>query len=268
MKLVLDVSQSAQQNAQRLFEEAKRLKEKAKGTEAGILLVEKKIRELESKSQKAMPKAPEKRRAKEWFEKFRWCYTRNGLLVIGGKDAHSNEAVVKHHLDSTDWYFHADVFGAPHCVLKTDGKKPTKDDFEDAAAFAGVFSSVWKKGLLSVKVFKVSPEQVSKKAPAGESIGKGAFMIYGTREWFDPDLRLGWGVQEVKNGFRIFCGPLRCVKAHAQHIMEIVPGTHSKTDVAKSYRKGLEKKNPPVSVSLDELVAALPTGDFSLKPIA
>lgn len=267
MKLMLDLSQSAQQNAQRLFEEAKRLKEKAKGTEVGILLVERKLKELETKSTKSKVKAPEKRKAKEWFEKFRWCYTRNGLLCVGGKDAHSNEAVVKHHLDEKDWYFHADVFGAPHCVLKVEGRKPTKEDFEDAAAFAGVFSSVWKKGLLSVKVYKVSPSQVSKKAPSGESVGKGAFMIYGTREWFEPDLKLGWGVQAVKDGFRIFCGPLRCVKVHAKFGMEIIPGTHSKNDVGKSYKRGLEKKDPPVLVSLEELVSALPAGEFSLKPL-
>jgi predicted ribosome quality control (RQC) complex YloA/Tae2 family protein len=267
MRILLDISQSAQQNAQRLFEEAKRLKEKAKGTDAGILLVEKKLKELETKSQKAKPKSPEKRKAKEWFEKFRWCITRNGFLCVGGKDAHSNEAVIKHHMDENDWYFHADVFGAPHCVLKTDGKKPSPSDFEDAAAFAGVFSSVWKKGLFSVRVYKVSPSQVSKKAPAGESLGKGAFMIYGEREWFDPDLRLGWGIQEVKNGFRVLCGPLRCIKVHSKFVMEIVPGTHSKSDVAKSYQRGLAKKDPPISLSLDELIAALPTGEFSLKPI-
>ncbi|MEK6902842.1 MAG: NFACT RNA binding domain-containing protein, partial [archaeon] len=224
MKLILDTSFSAQENAQRLFDESKKLKQKIKGAEAGILEVRKKLTVLEKKTISSAKAPPQKRRSKEWFEKFRWCYTRNGLLCVGGRDAHSNEALVKRHMEKGDWYFHADVFGAPHCLLKHDKKKPTSADFEDAAAFAGVFSSVWKKGQLSVRVYKVSPDQVSKKAPSGESLGKGAFMIYGEREWFDPPLRLGLGVQSLSDGYRIVSGPLACVKAHSQHVIEVLPG--------------------------------------------
>jgi predicted ribosome quality control (RQC) complex YloA/Tae2 family protein len=266
MKIILDTRKSAQENAQSFFNEAKKLREKVKGTGAGMREVKKKLEELEKQAVSMKKKGPEVRRPKEWFEKFRWCFTQNGLLVIGGRDAHSNESIVKHYLDKQDWYFHADTHGAPHCVLKVEKKTPEKGDFEDAASFAGVFSSVWKKGLFSVRVYKVSPSQVSKKAPSGESLGKGAFMIYGEREWFDPSLRLGWGVQEVKDGFRIICGPLSCVSVHAQHVMEIAPGEKSKSDIAKFYARFLSRLPIPVSVSLDELIASLPPGEFSFKP--
>lgn len=267
MKLALDLTKTARQNAQHYFEQAKRVKHKMKGAEDGLKEVEAKIAALEKESAAQRPKPLEKRRAKEWFEKFRWCYTRNGFLVIGGKDAHSNEALVKRHMEEKDWYFHADTFGAPHCVLKTEGKKPAREDFEDAAAFAGLFSSIWKKGALSVRVYRVAPSQVSKKAPAGESLGKGAFMIYGERQWYDPVLRLGWGVQEAKDGTRILCGPLVCVQPQAEHVMEIVPGEKSKAEIAKSYQRTLLRSTKPVSISLDELIAALPVGEFRMKPV-
>lgn len=267
MKIILDTKKSARENAQVFFEEAKTLKSKITGAQSGMREVHAKIAALEQKARADAPAALEIRRSKEWFEKYRWCVTRNGLLVVGGKDAHSNEAVVRKHLEENDWYFHADVHGAPHCVLKKGKTLAKKEDLEDAAAFAGLFSSVWKKGSLGVRVYRVSMEQVSKKAPAGESLGKGAFMIYGVREWYNPIMRLAWGVQPVQDGARILCGPLPAVRAHAQHVMEIVPGPKSKSDTAKAYRRTLEKTNPPIKVSLDELIAALPTGEFSLKPI-
>lgn len=267
MKIILHFRQSAQENAQAFFDEAKRLKNKMKGAVSGVREVENKLAALERQTVSAEKKTPEKRRSKEWFEKFRWCYTRNGLLVVGGRDAHSNEALVKRHMEDNDWYFHADVHGAPHCILKCDKTKPTKEDFEDAASFAGLFSSVWKKGLLSVRVYAVKPSQVSKKAPTGESLGRGAFIISGERKWFDPDFKMGWGVQEVKDGFRALCGPLACVKAHALHVMELSVGEKTKTDVAKSYQKWLEKQSPPILVALDELVASLPPGEFTSRPL-
>ncbi len=267
MKIVLDLSKSAQENAQAYFEEAKKLKQKAKGALAGIKEVKKKLDAVEKKSAREAPKHPTKLRSKEWFEKFRWCFTRSGLLIVGGRDAHSNEALVKRHMEENDMYFHADVHGAPHCVLKCENQKPTKEDVEDAAAFAGLFSSVWKKGLLSVRVFAVKPSQVSKKAPSGESIGRGAFMIYGERKWFDPVLSMGLGVQPVKDGFRAVCGPLACVNARAQHVVQLLPGEKSKTDVSKSFTKWLLKQSPPILVSLDEVVSILPAGEFILKPV-
>ncbi len=268
MKIILDVRKTAQENAQSFFDEAKRLRSKMKGAASGMREVENKLAALEKETRSTEKKSPEKRRSKEWFEKFRWCYTRNGLLIVGGRDAHSNEALVKRHMEDNDMYFHADVHGAPHCLLKCGKKKPAKEDLDDAASFAGLFSSVWKKGLLSVRVYAVKPSQVSKKAPSGESLGRGAFIIVGERKWFDPDFKMGWGVQALPEGFRPICGPLACVKVHAQHCMELSPGEKSKTDVAKSYQKWLEKQSPPILVALDELVAVLPPGEFSSRPIS
>lgn len=266
MKLAIDFSKTAQQNALHYFEQAKKLKQKMKGAEEGMQKVQSKILELEKKKGEVpQKKSPLLVRKKEWFEKFHWCYTRNGLLVVGGRDAHSNEALVKKHLEEKDWYFHADIHGAPHCVLKEGKVKGKKEDLEDAAAFAALFASGWKKGLFSVRVYAVSHEQVSKKAPAGESLGKGAFMIYGERKWFDPSMRMGIGVQKFGEGNRIMSGPFDAVRKHCSIIAEIIPGEKTKTEVGKSYLRWLQKKLPRAEeLSLDEIVAALPNGLLSL----
>jgi hypothetical protein len=117
-------------------------------------------------------------------------------------------------------------------------------------------------------VYAVKPSQVSKKAPSGESLGRGAFIITGERTWFDPSFKLGWGVQPHNEGFRVMCGPLACVNVHAQHVMELLPGDKSKNDVSKSYQKWLEKQTPSIMVKLEELVSSLPAGEFVSRPLA
>lgn len=269
MKMVIDISKNAQQNALAFFEQSKKIKQKIVGAKEGMQKVKEKLSELEKKeSLIPQKKSPQLMRKKEWFEKFHWCFTRNNLLVIGGRDAHSNESLIKKHLDEIDWYFHADIHGAPHCILKEGKVKAKKEDLEDAAAFAALFASGWKKGLFSVRVYAVSKDQVSKKAPAGESLGKGAFMIYGERKWFDPEMKMGIGVQKIKEGDRIISGPYNAIKKHASVIAEILPGEKSKSDAAKSYFKWLQKKLPNAGIGLDEIVAALPNGLLSLHVAA
>ncbi len=266
MRIILDAKKSAQDNALAYFDAAKKLKLKIKGAEEGIATVQAKINELEKQRQKTEKKKPilRKLRDKEWFEKFRWGFTRNGLLMVGGRDAHSNEALVKKHLEEDDLYFHADIFGAPHCVLKKGKVSAKKEDKEDTASFAALFSSAWKKGLFSVRVYSVSKEQVSKKAPAGESLGRGAFMIYGTREWFEPGIRTALGVQQTSAGFRVCCGPFEAVKKFTQYTVEILPGSKSKSDIATSYIKFISSRAPEIHVSLDEVSASLPNGELAM----
>ena len=45
----------------------------------------------------------------QWFESFRWFISSDGNLVLGGKDAKTNETIVKKHLKDRDRYAHAEV---------------------------------------------------------------------------------------------------------------------------------------------------------------
>ena len=139
------------------------------------------------KEMTAPVKKQKSKRKQDWYEKFHWFISSEGFLCIGGRDATTNEIVIKKHTDKEDFVFHTEAPGSPFFVIKTEsgeGKEPTKKTFEEVALATGVFSKAWKLGLSSTEVFMVKPEHVSKEAQSGEYIAKGAFMIYGKREFF------------------------------------------------------------------------------------
>ncbi|MDO8627870.1 MAG: NFACT RNA binding domain-containing protein, partial [Candidatus Diapherotrites archaeon] len=183
-EIELDLKKSIQEQANEYFDRAKKAKKKLVGLERAITDQQKKLlAHVQKKTEEK--KEIIKKRKKEWFEKFHWFYSSDGLLVIGGRDAQSNESIVKKYMDEKDLYFHADVFGAPHCIIKTVEKNSAPEKtLQEAAIFAAAFSKAWQQKQLTATVYSVLPEQVSKKAPAGESLGQGAFMIYGERNWF------------------------------------------------------------------------------------
>jgi len=268
VRLELDFSKTVDQNAQVFFERAKKAKKKLAGLKAAKQSVSKQL-ELarEKKISNTEKKVVEQKRKKEWFEKFHWCFTQSGLLVIGGRDAKSNEQIVKKHMEKDDLFFHADIFGAPHCVLKTDGKKPFEEDKSEAAQFAGVFSKAWESGAGKVDVYSASPDQVTKSAPTGEAIGKGAFMVYGKREWFrNVPLEFSVGLSSFENVFRVESGSLKPISERCRVFCRIVPGENEKSRLAKQLVGFFEKKTGArlSGLLLDEVMAMLPTGKTSI----
>src|SRR3989344_6060253 len=178
-KLVLDLKKNVDENASVYFENAKKIKKKIQGAEEALSTSLAKLNELERKKEKfeAEEKQKEilKERKKEWYEKFRWFFSSDGFLVIGGRDATSNEIVIKKHTDNNDIVFHTDMAGSPFFVVKAEGKpvgEKTKHETADATC---TFSRAWKLGLQTSSVFYVNPDQVSKKTKSGEFMGKGAF---------------------------------------------------------------------------------------------
>lgn len=246
MKIEYDLSKTLHQNAGMYFEKSKKSKEKLKGLENAIKKMEERIAKTEEKKEKKA----EKKRHKEWFEKFHWSITCSGFLVIGGRDRQSNEALVKKHLEENDLYFHADIAGASHVVLKTEGRKPEREDEIEAAEFAGIHSKAWSQKLALVDVYSVKPEQVSKKAPSGESLSSGAFMVYGKRKWFKSELKFWIGIDEKE---RVFAGSEKAVKKYCKKGIEVIQGNLKKSDLAKL----LQKKG--LKAELDDLIRSLPS---------
>ncbi len=268
MRVELDFEKTVEQNAELLFNQAKKIKKKLTGLSVATTELQKQLEKEKAKAVQSVPKPAVKKRVRDWFEKFRWCCTSDGLLVIGGRDATTNDMIVKKFLDSGDLYFHADIVGAPHCVLKTKSNQATEQSKKEAAQFATVFSRAWQSGVASADAYSVLPTQVSKQAPSGEALGRGAFMIYGEREWFKKiPLACGIGFEKNNDDFRVISGPLSAVKKQALHFVELVPGNEEKSAVAKKiFRFFLFKtKNRLGSVTLDDVLAALPTGEGKIK---
>src|SRR3989344_5546186 len=129
-KLTLDLTKSLNENAAAYFEKAKKIKKKIEGAEAALSETLKKLHELEAKKEKIIleqskkEKIPE--RKKEWYEKFRWFVSSEEFLVVGGRDATSNEIIIKKHLDKDDLVFHTDMAGLPFFLVKQDSQQNKK----------------------------------------------------------------------------------------------------------------------------------------------
>ena len=255
------MTKTIDENAAVYFEKAKKIKRKIEGAEKALNDSIKKLRELEAKKEKiVLEKSKEekfKERKKEWYEKFRWFISSEGFLVIGGRDATSNEIVIKKHTEPNDLVFHTDMAGSPFFVVKNEGKiigDKTKEETADATV---TFSRAWKLGLQTSSVFYVSPEQVSKKTKAGEYMGKGAFMVYGKANYISNKINLAIGI--TKN-MQVMGGPIDAVRANCDKYAVLIQGDEKASAVAKkiNYKLG-------GNLGIDEIIRALPAGNFEVK---
>jgi len=265
MKITISLKKGMQENANDYFEASKKAKRKLIGLEKAIKNMDEKLRKAKEKREFAKDREIiSKKRKRAWFEKFRWFFTSGGFLVIGGRDATGNEALVKKYMDENDLYFHAEIHGAPHVVLKKEGKEVPQEDREEAAIFAASFSSAWKEGIPYVNVYSVRPEQVSKEAPSGESLGKGAFVIKGQREWFNKArLECSVGIEETGEGLRIISGPKKAIEKKSKLFFGLKQGKNEKSEIAKKLKRLFEEKLKE-KIDLDEIVAMLPAGNSDM----
>ena len=253
--------------AGRFYERSKRAKQKLEGAQTALEESRKKLVEVEAKIEKAealehvkpaeaVEELVKRRiRHKEWFEKFRWFVSSDGFLVVAGKDAVSNEILIKKHAEADDVVFHADIVGAPFVVVKTEGKEPNEQCLREASEFAAAFSRGWREGFGSVDVYWVKPEQLSKGGPSGESVPKGGFVVRGERNWMrNVPLRIAIGVSvnEEEGWVRIDGGPVDAVNAKADVYVVVVPGDVAGKELLRRVLRGLAEKMPK---NLREIVA-------------
>jgi predicted ribosome quality control (RQC) complex YloA/Tae2 family protein len=254
----IDLQKDLFANAAKFYERAKLFRRKLEGAKTALEETKKKLSETEAKIleakalEEAVPaKAMEeiaKRKVKprKWFEKFKWFTTSDGFLVVAGKDAVSNEVLIKKYTAPEDIVFHADVVGAPFVVVKTEGKEPTEQCLREAAEFAAAHSRGWREGFASVDVYWVKPNQLSKAGGSGEYVPRGAFAISGTRNWMrNTPLKIAVGVQFDETGEASFIGgPVDAVKAKTKTYTIIVPGENSGKQLLKQVLKTLVEKVP------------------------
>ncbi len=249
MKIALDLRKSIDEIAHVYFEAAKKARRKAKGAA-------KTVEEWGAKHTHHEPEYVPRpravpRRKREWFESFRWCRSSDGLLLLGGRDATTNEVVVKRHAGKGDLLFHTDFAGSPFVVIKSGGLPIPEETIGEAAQFCAIHSRAWRNGIGSIEVFHVSPEQVTKEPNPGEFLPKGAFMIRGKTAYHRPAIRAAVGIDAEG---RVMCGPPSAVAAHCAESVTLVPGNEKTSDVAKLLKERLG------AGTIDDYVAVLPSG--------
>ncbi|AFL94755.1 hypothetical protein containing fibronectin-binding protein [Thermococcus cleftensis] len=262
-KVKLYLNRSIGENAELYYEKAKKFRHKHEGALKAYEDTKRKLNEVEKLIEEEMKKELNvkriERRKKKWFEKFRWFISSEGFLVLAGKDASTNEILIKRHMGENDLYCHADVYGAPHVVIK-DGQKAGERTIFEACQFAVSMSKAWSRGVYSEDAYWAYPNQVTKQTPSGEYLGKGAFMVYGKRNWLHGlPLKLAVGVINYEGEDFVVCAPVEAIKAHTKRYIVIRPGSLKKSELVKRIKRILEKWG--YRVKEEDLMAVLPPGN-------
>jgi len=268
-RIELEADTGVEKNADRLYQEAKRIEEKKAGAEEAIAETREQLEAVkERRDQWEADDGDEEedgdddeddadvdwlaresipiRTSEPWYDRFRWFHTGDEYLVIGGRNADQNEELVKKYLDRGDLFFHTQAHGAPATILKATGpSEAAPDDVsipessrEAAAQFAISYSTLWKDGKYAGDVYCVESDQVTKTPESGEYLEKGSFAIRGDRTYYD-DTPVGVAVGiTCEPETRVIGGPPSAIRERAETAIEVEPGRYAQNDIAKKlYRE-------------------------------
>ncbi len=196
----LERGRTPRASAQEMYEAMKRLQAKLEGNRAALAATDSALIRPTASAPRAPAEPKAERTRRFWFEQYRWFLSSEGILVIGGRDAASNDRIVKRYLGERDLYVHADIHGAPSVVVKRPppgSPEPTEVTMREACLWGLAFSKAWRAGRAAGDAFWVTADQVSKTPATGEFVPRGAWVIHGTKH-FERDLPMELGVGTVR----------------------------------------------------------------------
>ena len=272
----MDIRKNAFENADEYYNKSKKFKNKIKGVKTAIELSKQKLEKLKKEEEmeietlkemeeKSMVKKERKKR--KWYEKFKWTVI-NNYLIVAGKDATTNEMLIKRYTEKDDIVFHTQMEGAPFTVIKIGNNKKleelTDEEREfllsETAKFAVSHSKAWKLGLGSADVYWVKPEQISKTAESGEYLKKGAFMVRGKRNFIrSAPLELGVGVINYDWEDKFTTAPYETIKSFRKYVL-LRPAKNKKGELIRELKKEFGEYN----VNDEDILRVLPPGESEI----
>lgn len=256
--MTLDWTKGVDANASDLYQKGKDIGEKAKRAEDALKQSREELAKLQKGIDRERALAAERAAPTKqfWFERYKWFVTTGGHLVMAGRDAHSNDNIVKKHLKDGDLYAHADVHGAPSVVVKS-GTTASDEELRQACLFALAQSKAWVGCLSEGGAFWVYPDQVSKTPNPGEFVPRGAFIVRGKRNYeYHLPMELAIGEVDYEGARKVMCGPVDCF-ANSEKYMVVRPGK------PKSGRKTSEIAKR-FEVPEEEISRIVPPGDLDI----
>ena len=264
------------------------LYERAKEMERGNISIEEtkrglldQIERLRNRSSAIQKKIVIKQQAnREWYERYRWFITGEGLLTIGGRDASSNSAIIRKHLTEYDLVFHAEVYGSPFFIIKNAIKAgEIGTTLQEVAQATVSFSRAWKDGLSSADAYWVMPDQIKKGAPTGQYLPKGSFVIEGKRNYIKgSEIRLAVGIMYLSGRFLLVCGPVGSIKKKSLVFSILLPSGMDPMNAAKKIKSELVRVAAAdtsgdesygladfiKNTSLDDFIRTIPSGQSKI----
>ena len=273
VKLELDIHKELHEIAEEYFEKAKKYDAKIKTAEMELEKSLSSLKNLEDEIarkielEKVVVKLPPRR----WYDSFLWFISSDGFLVVGGKDAQSNERLVKKYMDANDIFMHAEIHGGAAVLIKNlKNREISETTLMEAAIFAASYSKAWQKGLNAIDVFWTDPENVSTSPPSGQYLPTGAFIIKKKNYLKNTPLRLAIGLIINKLNHeaivQLMSAPPQVMKSLTPYYAVIAPGTIKKSDVAKMLIKKLKEKgkNDPYllkalhTIKIEKIIELIP----------
>lgn len=249
------------------YKASKKASRRAESLKLKLKELEKELEKVRSEGSALKPLTLVRRRRRRWYEKFRFFHSSEGFLIVAGRDASTNELLIKKYTEPEDLVFHADIYGAPFVVVKTGGGTPSEQTLREAAIFAASYSRAWRDGLRSLDVFYVKPSQLSKAPPPGQFLPRGSFRVLGSKTYLrDAPLELAVGLTLSEDGrVDVMVAPEDAVKAKTRVYVKIAPGPEGKRRLAEQIAASLKEKarkifGRDVDINISELVEKLPLG--------
>lgn len=188
------------------------------------------------------------------YRYYRWFYTSEGKLVVGGKSDGQNELVIKNFLKPGYTIMHTSEPGSGFMIIQDEDA--SEKDINECAVFCACFSKQWKniksaKSKVEVDIFK--GEQVYKS----KAMKTGTFGIKGEQKSVKVKPELVLVIQK---------GKFRAVPDGGKDevLVEIKPGKMSKEDASEKIAKKI-KREFQLPVSKEEIMQAIPSDKLSVK---
>lgn len=253
------------------FERYKKNLRKIKGIKETLNSTVKELKQLQEEElriREAASKSVIRKKEKRWYHKFRWFISSDNFLVVGGKDAKTNDILIKKYLEDNDIFIHAEIHGAPAVIIKTDNKTPSQQTIFEACQFAVSFSNAWKAGLGSADAYWVYANQVSKTPPSGQYLAKGAFIITGKRNYLkNLEIKVAIGISIEEEKYEIHCGPIDAIEKHCDTYIIVKPNGVPKGRLSKTIFETFKKIYSEIDITIEEIQAVLPPGSGQISKI-
>ncbi|MFX1574448.1 MAG: ribosome rescue protein RqcH [Promethearchaeota archaeon] len=288
-EVLFDLKESIGENANIIYSKGKKAEKKIAGTLVAIEKTKENIEKLKLEKESLIAEVNFliKKPKKKWYEKFRWFISSDGFLIIGGRDAISNEIIFKKYVDQSDLIFHTNTPGSPLTIIKNpENKAIPQTTIQETADFVASYSRAWQENWGVVDVFYVNPTQISKNPPSGEYLPKGSFIISGKKNIVKnakTEIAIGLKFIELESSShtkdkivypQIICGPESAVKKQKDLMITLVPSKTSGISKGKLAKKiksyylqivNKELKRWVNLLSIDEILLYLPSGASIFK---
>jgi len=185
------------------------------------------------------------------YRNYRWFFTSNKVLVVGGKSDKQNEFVIKNFLKLDYTLMHTSLPGSPFMIIQSS--KPTKKDLEETAIVTASFSHQWKLGKKKIEIDVFKGTEIYKT----KSMKMGTFGVKAKKKTMKVKPELVLIIQK---------GKLRAVPVTTkeQVLVTIKQGKLSKEEASEKIAKKIKDKFH-FPISKQEIMQTIPSDKLSVR---